>query len=389
MIAFWLLAAVLAAAVLALVLRPLLRDRRAGVSRRDANIAVYRDQLRELDADLASGTLAQADYDRARRELEQRLLEDAAHDAPTVAIRGRGVAWAVAAGVPLVALGIYFATGTPGALLPQEDPHAVTAQQLEGMVERLAAKMRENPDDVDGWKLLGRSYGALGRFPEAADAYAKAALRAPRDAQLLADFADTLAMARGQRLEGEPEKLIARALEIDPANLKALALSGTARFARKDYAGAAATWEKMLAHVPADSEDARIIRENVQEARAMAGQASGAASLTGSVGLSAKLKSQAKPDDTVFIFARAAEGPQLPLAVKRVKVSDLPVSFDLNDAMAMAPGMKLSAHPRVVVIARVSRSGSPAPQAGDLEGASGPVANDAQGVKIVIDRVVR
>jgi cytochrome c-type biogenesis protein CcmH len=386
MTVFWILAAALAAGVLVLVLRPFLFGKRnSSVSRRDANISIYRDQLRELDADLRAGILAQADYERARRELEARLLEDAASDAPLPAQRGRRLAWTLGAAVPVLALAVYLATGNPGAVLWQPDPHTITNEQLEGMVGKLAARMRERPEDVDGWKLLGRSYSALGRFPEAADAYAKAAVRAPRDAQLLADFADALAMARGQTLQGEPEKLIARALELDPNNLKALALSGTAAFARRDYAAAAATWERMLPLVPADSEDARVIRENVQEARALVGKKD----LRGSVSLAAKLKDRARPDDTVFIFARAAEGPQMPLAVKRVKVSELPAAFDLNDAMAMAPGMSLSAHPRVVVVARISRSGQPGAQPGDLQGSSGPVANDAQGVKVVIDSVVR
>jgi cytochrome c-type biogenesis protein CcmH len=222
---------------------------------------------------------------------------------------------------------------------------------------------------------------------------AKAAVRAPRDAQLLADFADVLAMARGQSLLGEPEKLVERALELDPNNLKALALSGTAAYGRKDYARAAAQWERMLALVPADSEDARVIRENVQEARALAGQpapkAAAGPQLRGQVALSPKVSKQAAPDDTVFIFARALDGPPMPLAVKRVKVRELPVGFALDDSMAMAPGLNLSAHPRVVVVARISRSGSPSAQPGDLQGASGPVANDAQGVSVTIDSIVR
>jgi cytochrome c-type biogenesis protein CcmH len=265
------------------------------------------------------------------------------------------------------------------------------------MVERLAARLRESPDDVEGWKLLGRSYSVLGRFPESADAYAKAAARAPRDAQLLADFADVLAMARGSagagNLLGEPEKLIARALEIDPQNLKALALAGTAAFARKDYAAAAAQWEKMLPLVPPDSEDARAIRANVEEARALAGSPPPAAvakrSLKGTIALSSKVKAKASPEDTVFIFARAVEGPPMPLAVQRVKVRELPVAFALDDSMAMAPGMSLSAHPRVVVVARVSRSGSPGAQPGDLQGTSAAVANYAGNVTVVIDTVVK
>ena len=389
MTAFWLAGAALAAVALALVLRPFLFPKSASrVSRRDANVSIYRDQLRELDADLKSGLLAPADHERSRRELEARALEDAARpDSAPAAPARRALTWGLGAGIPVFALALYLVIGSPGALAPSDDMHAVTVQQLQGMVERLAAKLRENPDDVDGWKLLGRSYAVLGRYPESADAYAKAAVRAPRDAQLLADFADVLAMARGQSLDGEPEKLVDRALELEPNNLKALALSGTAAYARKDFARAAAQWEKMLALVPPDGEDARAIRENVQEARKLAGVPR--KELRGKVALSPKVKSQAGPDDTVFIFARAVDGPPMPLAVQRVKVRELPVAFALDDSMAMAPGLTLSAHPRVVVVARISRSGGPSAQPGDLQGSSGPVANDAQAVSVTIDSVVR
>jgi cytochrome c-type biogenesis protein CcmH len=263
--------------------------------------------------------------------------------------------------------------------------HGATVQQLETMVGRLAARLRDNPEDAEGWKLLGRSYAALGRFGEAADAYAKAAMRTPRDPQLLIDFADVLAMARGQRLAGEPEKLVQRALEIDPQNLKGLALAGTAAFERKDFAQAAAYWQRMLPLVPADSEDARVIQQNVAEARELAGSTK---SLQGTVSLSPGLKGRAAPDDVVFVFARAAEGPPMPLAVARTRVKDLPYSFRLDDSMAMTPAMKLSAFARVVVGARVSKSGNAAAQPGDLQGASAPVANDAGEVRVVIDRVV-
>jgi len=395
MIAFWAIGAGLAAVTLALLLRPLFsRKAGAGVSRRDANISIYRDQMRELDADLAAGKLAQADYQRARSELEARLLEDvAAPEQPLARGGARGVAIALGAAVPVLAAALYLAIGSPAALGPQADPGEITAHQVEAMVERLAARLRENPDDADGWKLLGRSLSALGRFPEAVEAYARAAVRAPRDAQLLADFADALAMARGQTLEGEPEKLVLRALEIDPSNLKALALAGTAAYGRKDFAGAAAYWKRMLPHVKPGSEDARAIQANVDEALALSGekveQAKAAQGVRGVVKLAPGLAGKASPEDTVFIFARAAEGPPVPLAVLRVKVRELPASFALSDSMAMAPGMNLSAFPRVVVSARVSKSGQAVPQPGDLQGASAPVANDASSVTVVIDTVVR
>jgi cytochrome c-type biogenesis protein CcmH len=398
MTAFWLIGVALAALVLAWVLWPLRSRRpRAPVSRQAANVSIYRDQLRELEADLAAGTLAQADYERSRAEVEARLLQDVRGPDATVPLERRstrGTALALGAAIPVVALAVYLMVGNPATLSRQID-HGATVQQLESMVERLAARMRENPDDVQGWQLLGRSYAALGRFKESADAYAQAALRAPRDAQLLVDFADALAMARGQRLEGEPEKLVQRALEIDPQNPKGLALAGTAAFERKDFAKAAEYWERMLPLVPADSEDARVIRQNVAEARSLAGQAppgtaaeAASGALRGTVFLSAQLKAEVAPDDVVFVFARAAEGPPMPLAVARTRVRDLPYEFRLDDSMAMTPAMKLSAFPRVVVGARVSKSGNATPQPGDLQGASAPVPNDFGEVRVVIDRVV-
>jgi cytochrome c-type biogenesis protein CcmH len=387
MTVFWLIAAALVLVPLALLLRPLLRRQAGGEVSRDAvNVSIYRDQLRELEADLAAGTLARADYDRARAELEARMLQDVAEPAaPRARAAGRKSLLAIGLAVPLVAAGVYLTVGNPGAL--QGDPGGVSVEQVEAMVAGLAARLRENPDDLEGWKMLGRSYAVLGRFAEAADAYAKAAVRAPRDAQLLADLADVLAMARGQNLQGEPEKLVLRALEIDPNNLKALALAGTAAFGRKEFGAAARYWERMLAHVPPDSEDARTIRENVDEARRLAD--SGAAPLRGTVSLSPRLKDQAAPDDVVFVFARAADGPAAPLAVAKTRVRDLPYRFSLDDSMAMTPAMRLSAFPRVIVGARVSKSGTAAAQPGDLQGASAPVANNAASVEVVIDSTVR
>jgi cytochrome c-type biogenesis protein CcmH len=355
--------------------------RRGAVSAREANLSIYRDQLRELDADRSAGKIAAEDYDRSRREIERRVLEDAV---PAETGTRRGLPWAAVAVVPVLALAVYLVIGSP-RVIQRDAEHTVSAQQIEAMVARLAARLRENPDDVDGWKLLGRSYSALQRFPEAADAYARAATRAPRDAQLLADFADALAMARGQTLQGEPEQLVLRALEIEPKNLKALALAGTAAFERKEFQKAADIWKRMLDVVPAGGEDARAVQANIDEALAL----KGSRVLRGEVRLSEKLKARASPDDLVYIFARAAEGPAMPLAVMRKRVRDLPASFALDDSMAMAPGAKLSNHPRVVVSARVAKSGTANPQPGDLQGTSRAVANDATGVRVVIDTEVR
>jgi len=410
-VAFWAIGAALAAAALWAILRPL-DARRAGttVSRRAANVAIYRDQKRELEADLAAGKLAREDHERALAELEARALQDA--DAPDEAAAPRGgrrvQAIALGAAVPLLALAVYFAVGNPGALQPAEHGAGASRAQLEAMVGGLAARLEQNPENPEGWMMLGRSYSVLGRFGEAARAYEQAVRRAPQDAQLLADYADALAMTRGQSLQGEPESIVRRALAVDPNNLKALALAGTAEFDRGDFAAAAATWERMLPLVPPDSENARAIQENVAEARRHAGgatappvaaapppvaaappAAAAGASLRGRVSIAPQLRERIGPQDTLFIYARAATGPAMPLAILRRSAGELPLDYAMDDSMAMAAGMGLSSQQSVVITARVSRSGSARPQPGDLQGASAPVANDAQGVDIVIDTVVK
>ena len=396
---FWTIAALLAVAVVAIVVRPLLSRRvQAGVSSDALNTSLYAEQLAELDNDLRAGLITQADFDRASRELKARLVDDVGGEqAPRLTTQSRATALAVSIAVPVCALGIYLLVGSPQLLRPPSPAEAAqqfTPHEIEAMVERLAERLKTDSANVEGWMLLARSYAAFGRFKESADAYATAVKLRPGDAQLLADYADALGMALGRKLEGEPEKLVARALEIDPRNMKALALAGTIAFERKDYNAAAGYWERMLPQVPPDSDDARSIEANVAEARQLARgtppavAAAPKGGLRGEVTLAPAIAARASPTDTVFIFARAVQGPPMPLAVLRKQVSDLPVHFALDDSMAMAPGASLSGSPKVIVGARISKSGSPAAQSGDLQGLSAPVANDASGVTVVIDTVV-
>jgi cytochrome c-type biogenesis protein CcmH len=403
--AFWIIAVLLAAGALALVLPPLLGRRRAapGAAGDATNVAIYRDQIRELEADLAAGTIGRDQYEEARRELEARLLDDVRDSGTGSGVAKPGHAAAILAGVaiPIASILLYLAVGNPGALAPRSDSHGITRSQIEGMVERLAARMKENPDDATGWAMLGRSYSVLDRFPEAAAAYANAVKRSPPDAQLLADYADALAMAQGRSLQGEPERLIAQALKIDPRNVKALALAGTAAFDRRDFKGAIAHWQKILEIVPPDSDMAESIRDSIADAQQLAGgpvkappapaRAAAAApgTVSGTVQLAPALTARVAPGDTVFIFARAVEGPRAPLAVTRREARELPATFTLDDRMAMAPGMNLSAHDRVVVGARISKSGTPAPQPGDFEGLSAPVKVGATGVVVEIGSEIR
>jgi cytochrome c-type biogenesis protein CcmH len=418
---FWVISGFLIAGALIFVLPPLLRrgEAQAGVAREDVNVTIYQDQFAELDADLRNGVLGQEQYEQGRRELQQRLLEDvpAGAAAATASARGgRGVAALVGVAVPVLAVLLYLQIGNPQAVAPEDAAVAasgqqgsgqMTQQQIEAMVAKLAARMQTNPDDADGWTMLGRSYAVMGRYADATVAYGKATALTPNNAQLWADFADLTAMAAGKRLAGKPVELINKALMVDPTNQKALALAGSAAFEMKNYSGAVAYWTKLLQSVPKDSQEAKGIAAGIAEAEAMAsgrpmagpmeaaqsadGAASqgapGGASVAGVVTLSAGLAAKASPNDTLFIFARAASGPKMPLAMMRVQVKDLPVSFTLDDSMAVMPAMKLSNFSDVVVAAKISKSGSANSQSGDLQGVSDAVKLGASGVKVVIDTV--
>ena len=425
MTVFWIVAALLITVALLFVLPPLLkRNAQAGVAappNNALNVAVYRDQQRELEADRRAGTLSDGQYERARVELERRLLEDVAADPATATARpaSRVSAIVVGVAVPLLAVGLYFAVGSPRALAPvaiggmaHNTGKGVSAEQIEAMVAKLAERMRQNPDDPQGWAMLGRSYAAMGRYEDSSVAYGKAVERVPDNADLLADYADALAMAHGQNLRGEPEALIMRALKSDPEHVKALALAGTVSFDKKDYAAAIQYWEKMAKGVPPDSEMARNVQSSIAEARSLAGgkdtkvadkpadrsadnpvdkstAAKAADGVSGTVTLAPALAAKAAPGDTVFIFARAAEGPRMPLAIVRKKVSDLPLAFALDDSMAMNPAARLSSAPQVIIGARISKSGNAMPQSGDLQGSTKPVSNSGKNISIVIDTEVQ
>lgn len=414
MIVFWAVAGMLAAGALLFVLPPLLRTRRAAqaASHDEVNVSIYRDQLRELDTDLQSGVLSRERYDEARGDIERRLLAESADAqinaaaAPLIP-RSRSTVIAVALMVPALAVGLYLIVGNPEGLSPERTtankPDMPDAQQFAAMVEKLALRLKDKPDDTEGWVMLGRSYTVLGRSADAAKAYETAVSRAPDNASLLADYAEAMSMAGNGQLQGEPEKIVQRAYAIDPKNVKVLALMGTVAFEKKDYAKAAALWEQMLPLVAPDSGEARTIQASIAEARAQAKGAGAAlpaaaaeqpktdsaiAQVSGVVQLAPELAKRIAPGDTVFIFARAAEGPRMPLAVLRKPAAELPLKFVLDDTLAMAPNMRLSSVKSVVVGARVSKAGNATPQSGDLEGATAPLAVGAKDITLVIDKVV-
>ena len=378
---FWLACGLLLAGALMFVLPPLWGSVAPGAtqSQRELSLALHRDALHELQAERAAGRLDSRDYAQARQELERRVLEDGAGGTALVPAQGgRLPAMSVAALVPLLAIALYAGLGNPGALDPAKrrgddaaQSHPISPDQIRAMVERLAQRLKDAPGDAEGWVMLARSYNALGQYPSAATAYAQAVSLLPGNAQVLADYADTMAMVQGRKLGGEPERIIQQALQVDPHNIKALALAGTAAFERKDFDGAVRFWQRVLERVPPDSEVARSINGSIADARRRSGGAADpravqGAGVAGRVSIDAALRGEVRDEDTVFVFARAVSGQGAPLAILRLRAGDLPADFLLDDSLAMQGGVPLSAHKAVLLGARISRSGNAAPRPGDL-----------------------
>jgi cytochrome c-type biogenesis protein CcmH len=422
-IAFWATVALLIAGSMLFVLPPLLRPAapvRTGLS----PLAAYRDQRAQVDAEFAQGTLSKEQHALALQELQARVVEevgDLPEDKPAAHTpQSTLLIVAIALAIPAGALALYGLLGSPAALLPPGQqaaaaeagaPHTLSPDQMQAMLDQLAQKLKANPNDFEGWMMLARSYAAFGRMPEAVQAYEQAYRINPRDANLLADYADAVAMANGRSLEGKPEQLVKEALKVDPKHQKALALMGTIAFNHKDFRAAADWWKKLLATAQPGSELALAVQANIAQAEnggvpiaqgsapAAAATAApadnapaaaaGGASVEGRVTVSDKVKADLPQGATLFVYARPADGSRMPLAIVRVPAQSFPVTFKLDDSTAMSPQSRLSLQQQVQLVARISRSGNAMPQPGDLTGTLGPVKVGARDVQLVIDDTVK
>ena len=286
MILFWVICAALIMIALAFILPTAMQradesDVAMEDERKKANIAVYRDQLSELEADLRNGIVSEEQYAQDRDEIERRLLEDTATSktkkkatAPAVA---RNTAYLLGIGLPLVAVIFYLNVGSPKSIsepaqvssAPRQTaaPEERSQEQIAANVDKLAKRLQSNPSDPQGWTMLARSYNSMERWSEAAGAYAKATEQSPNNADLWAEYAFATAMANGKTLEGKPLELINRALKVDPQNAKALQLAGSAAYQAKDYKKAIDYWQQILKQVPAESEVAQAINERIDDAK--------------------------------------------------------------------------------------------------------------------------
>ena len=438
MTSFWVISGIFIVTALLFIVPTLLRNRdvqHENLEHDAVNITVYRDQLAELDKDLENDILTQEQYNKSKLELQQRMLQDVPEEEKMIIktnkrIHNIALSTFITLVLPLAAIFLYLVIGDTRGLLPQAQL-ANAAQMNRGggnespaghdnfssVLENLIARLKDNPNDIEGWIMLGRTYAIMERYTEASNTYAKLVELVPDNPQILSDYADVLAMKNQGSLAGKPTELIHAALRIDPQYPKALALAGTAEFEQKKFAQAAEHWEKLLAVIPADSQLAKSVKDSIDEAKSLASgnkviasasqenkapqqisnqsekpveaaTPSSAIAISGQVTINENLASKASPNDTLFIYARAKTGPKMPLAILRLKASDLPATFTLTDDMAMTPTMKMSSFPEVVIEARISKSGQAVPASGDLQGFSQPVKIGNNNIAIVIDKQI-
>jgi cytochrome c-type biogenesis protein CcmH len=426
---FWIFVAGLIGLALLFVLPPMLtrHGSEENVDGNEVNLAVFRQQMEELDADLASGNLEQSQYEAARRDLEKELLADiddkAAADSPGGS--GRWAAGLLAVALPAMSLGMYLQLGDhqaverPTALPPPSaEAPGHSGEELppmEVLVQRLAERMEADPGNLEGWVMLGRSYTAMGEQAKAIDAFQRASELAPDDPAVMLGLAESMARTAG-KLQGRPEQLIDAVLELEPGNINGLFMKGMARYQQDDMEGALQLWNRVQGLLEPGSEDVAALQQYIAQARQRAGlppetppvavaaadpadtsparetpaptAADSGKTLTVQVDLAPGMADKFAPEDTLFVFARAASGPPMPLAVRRLQARDLPVTLSLDDSLAMMPQMRLSNFDQVVVGARISKTGNAIPQSGDLQAEVVPATpGQASVVSVLIDSI--
>ena len=406
---FWIIVAALLALALAFVIIPLLRSsalQQAG-QRRQQNIQIAREKKALLDTQLSDGEIDQAGFDAAYLDLQTALaLELERAEAGTEATHGKWLALVVMLAIPCASIFLYLAYGeyrvieNPQLAQAAAPAQASTAPQMtmEEMVAAIEARLQQNPDDAEAWFMLGRTRMMQREFDEAVNAFRRSDQLMVDQPGILFALADALAMQNNGSLLGEAEKLVQRGLSIAPRFPNGLWLAGLAAEQREDFAAAHRYWSLLLPMItddPASAENVRGMLASLEQrdptlAQAPAGdQPVNARQLTLQVDISAELRAKATPETAVFVYAKAMQGPPMPLAVKRLQLQDLPLTLSLSDADAMLPAMKLSSFDEVIVGARVSFSGNPVAQSGDFYTELGAVdsVNPPERISLTIDQV--
>ncbi|WP_428623413.1 c-type cytochrome biogenesis protein CcmI [Sedimenticola sp.] len=407
---FWLITAAMILVALAFIAPALLRKSELKISDRDKqNVVIARERLLELKSEHAAGTLSDEEYEQTKLELEQALLIDldsAGEIDPAVGSRKGSPVTLIVAMLFIVGvtLSVYLYLGTPQlvdpATMAQQDDKKMPS--IEEMVSALVERLKENPEDAEGWYLLGRTYMAMKDYQKASFAFEKVNQLVSDQPPLMLAWADALAMSSGGDMQGRPAELIRKAISLAPEDQTALWLAGMVEDQSGNFARALEHWRHLKPMLTEDAGAVEQVDRLIAAAeRKMAASGPGAAvekpsvaaatgqAITARITLSAELTSQVKPEESLFVYARALEGPKMPLAAVRLKVSDLPATIELNDGQAMVPGMNLSSFQQVVVGARISRTGNAIAASGDLLGEVSPVSVSGDAVvELVIDSVI-
>ena len=405
---FLLIAGVLILIAFLLILPPLWRKQAVQDADLDQrNILIAQHRLAELKENRRSGGISQAQYEEQLADLEQALSDDLdikSHVSSTQS-QGRWVVYVLVIGIPLLAGSLYLSLGNYQAISHSAemavDPDTLKMAEINKMVDGLAEKLKNNPEDAQGWLMLGRSYKFQQQYPKAVDAFAKAYRLLGDQAEVMLLYADAIAYASDKNLAGKPTELIFKALALEPDNMNALWLGGMAKAQQGDPATAIKLWKKLAALLPPGSDSQKEIQDLLAKIESESPQAItqpeatqqanvSSVAIDVQVSLAPELQKSASPGDTVFIYAQALSGPKMPLAIVRKQVSDLPLTVSLNDTMAMMPNMKLSNFANVKLLARISKSGNAISQPGDLIGVIDEVAlTDKGDHKIVINGQVK
>jgi len=382
---FWIVVAALLAVALILLILPILRQPRDQTStdRQQQNIQIAREKKALLEGQLTQNELSQSEYDSALLDLQTSLALDLERSEQVVEQQpGKWAIVFLVVLVPVLSIAMYLKLGEYRVI---DNPQLVQEARLEQpqnqnmsmeeMLKRVKKRLKDNPEDAEGWFIMGRTFLSMRKIDEAVTAFQRTYDLVGDEPQVMFTLADALALQNKGSMAGEPIDLVRRGLEISPQNPNGLWMAGLAAEQRKEYKLAHTRWSEMLPLIADDAESSKevrrllgILEQRDPSIKAVASAPSAVATMgiTLSVDLDAGLRDKVTAQDTVFIYAKAMQGPPMPLAVKRLKVSDLPVSVSLSDSDAMIPNMRLSKFAQVIVGARVSKSGNPIAQPGDL-----------------------
>ena len=394
MIEFWLSAGLLLLAALGFLLIPVLRGRKvqAEEDRTALNVTLYQERLQELENQRQAGTLSDEQWQNGRDEAARELLADTdgAESKARVGVLGSKVPLTAALLMPLLGYGLYLYWGAIDDV-ERARTFAEQPQTIEAMTARLEASLKADPKSAEGWYFLGRTYMAQERAADAATAFERAVDTGGRDPELLGQWAQALYFAGDKQWTEQLQALTDEVLKADPAEVTSLGLLGIAAYETGRFEEAIGFWERLVAVLPEQDPSRQAIQGGIARARerlATPTDAPPAATATGQlrvkVELAAALKDKVEPGDSVFVFARAASGPPMPLAVKRLTVADLPAEVSLSDSDAMMPQLKISGFEQVQLVARISRSGNAT--AGEWIGLSQPLpSSTTEAQQLTID----